>query len=147
MSFVRVAALVLAMTALTGCFGVALTKPPEIRETAIDHTATGIVYKTFASPLMPVRRAALKALRHMKFPIVGDEKRPDGWDIQARNGKHDVKIEFQALTRDATRMRVIVNKGRLFFKDKVTGAEIIARTAAGLRRQKPRRAARIYRRR
>ena len=55
--------------------------------------------------------------------------------ILARASNREIDVEFESITRVATRMRVVVSKGAFFLRDGATGAEIIARTAEMLDRQ------------
>lgn len=132
MTVFRAAALVLGLLALQGCAAIALTAGSVVAGAGVDHTMSGIVYKTFASSLAEMRLATLKTLKRMDMEVVRDEKIDDGWEIEAIALERTIDIEFEALTRRTTRMRVVANKGNIFFKDSATATEIIIQTAEAI---------------
>lgn len=71
----------------------------------------------------------------MAMKVVKDGKDENGWRIEATASERRIEIELERLTRRATRMRVVVNQGTLFFKDAATGTEIIINTAEVLERR------------
>lgn len=124
----RILALVAATLALHGCAAVALTAGGLASGLGIDHTLNGIAYKTFASPVQSLRLAALKTLNHMAFKVSADKKDEKGWNIEASAPSRQIYIELEFLSPNTTRMKVVVNKGSFFLKDKSTGTEIIFKT-------------------
>jgi len=101
----------------------------------VDHTLNGIAYKTFSAPLNNVRFATLKTFDHMGMPLTNDEKIEKGWKLSATAADRTIDIELETLTERATRMRVVANEGKIFFKDSATATEIILQTAQVLDRE------------
>jgi hypothetical protein len=91
-----------------------------------EHTLSGIVYKTFPEPLDNLRTATVDALARMDMEIVDDKPTPEGWFMQASAARRTIDIEFEKLTENATRVRVVANKGDIFFKDAATATAIVA---------------------
>jgi len=100
----------------------------------VDHTLNGIAYKTFAAPLNNVRFATLRTFDHMGMPLTDDEKTETGWKLSATAADRTIDIELESLTDKTTRMRVVANEGKIFFKDSATATEIILQTAQVLDR-------------
>ena len=97
--------------------------------TGVEHTLNGVVYKTFTAPLSNVRIAALKTLDQMDMPVKTDTKAEAGWELSATAADRAIEIELEQLTDRTTRMRVVADKGEIFFKDTSTATEIILQTA------------------
>ncbi|MBI3517235.1 MAG: DUF3568 family protein [Proteobacteria bacterium] len=97
--------------------------------TGVDHTLSGITYKTFTAPLGEVRQASLKTLRQMDMTVTDDRAGEGGWIIQAAATERTIDIELEKLTPNTTRMRCAVDKGGIFFKDAATATEIVTQTA------------------
>ncbi len=132
MKSLRMAALALSLMALSGCAAIALTAGSVAAGAGVDHTLSGIVYKTFASSMAETRLASLKTLKRMDMDVVKDEKTEDGWLISAVANERKIDIELEVLTKRTTRVRVVANKGGIFFKDSATATEIIQQTADAL---------------
>jgi hypothetical protein len=135
MKLVRAAALFVCLAVLGGCAAVALTAGGIAGGAGVEHTLNGIAYKTFAAPIDNVRLATLKTLKRMDMGVRNDAKTETGWQITAAAIEREINIELEAVTQRATRMRVVVSKGDLFFKDAATGTEIIVQTAEALAQQ------------
>lgn len=121
---------------LQGCAGVGLTMLGVGGGTAasagVNHTLSGIAYKTFTAPEAQVHKATLKALNEMSI-MVSEQKTVDR--VRAINGKaneRDVEIELEPLTPKTTRMRVTVIEEGGFFRDSATATEIIIQAATAL---------------
>lgn len=114
---------------LAGCAPVAMTAGGIAGSAGVNHTMSGITYKTFTTPMRSLRVATLKTLNRMEFKVVRDGKSEDGWQIAATAADRTIDIELEQLTPAATRMRVVTNKGDFFFKDSATSTEIILQTA------------------
>ncbi|MDX1483164.1 MAG: DUF3568 family protein [Alphaproteobacteria bacterium] len=125
----------LAALGLTGCAGAALTAGGIAGSTGVNHTLSGIVYKTFTTPVKELRVATLRTLSRMKVKVTDDKKEDFGWRIDATAYQRTIEIELERLTPAATRMRVITNKGSIF-KDSATSTEIILQTAQHLDKAK-----------
>ncbi|TDI66190.1 MAG: DUF3568 family protein [Alphaproteobacteria bacterium] len=131
---------ILAMLAalnLAGCAGVALTAGGIAGSAGVNHTLSGIVYKTFTAPLKDMRIATLKTLNRMQIKVTADKKAEYGWRIDGTAFERTIEIELERLTPAATRMRVTTNKGSIF-KDSATSTEIILQTARRLENTKRR---------
>ena len=97
--------------------------------TGVDHTLSGITYKTFTAPVGEVRQASLRTLRQMDMTVTDDHASEDGWTITAAAAERTIDIGLEKLTANTTRMRVAVDKGGIFFKDAATATEIVSQTA------------------
>ena len=100
--------------------------------TGVEHTMSGITYKTFTAPLQSVRFATLKTFDKMGMKLGDDAVAPEGWKLTATASERLIEVELEKLTESATRMRVVANKGEIFFKDSATATEIILQTAQAL---------------
>jgi len=98
----------------------------------VDHTLSGITYKTFAVSRNQLRFAALKTLHRMDMKVTKDKRTKELHVIEAAALDRTIEIELEPLTRRTTRMRVVANQGQIFFKDAATATEIIVQTAATL---------------
>lgn len=96
----------------------------------VQHTLTGIAYKTFTAPLPRVRSAVKSAFDQMDIRVGATEKMPNGERIRARASDREIEIELEALTGRTTRMRSIARNGLLF--DSATATEIILQTEKAL---------------
>lgn len=101
----------------------------------VEHTMTGITYKTFTAPLGDVRQATLQGLERMEIGVEGDAAVDGGWMLSATARDRTIDIELESVTGRTTRMRVVANKGHIFFKDAATATEIILQTAQALDEQ------------
>lgn len=134
MGIFRFAAVLVAIFALSGCAAVALTAGGIAGGSAVDHTLSGISYKTFNSRLVDVRKATLRTLAQMEIALEDDTHTDEGWKITGTAIERKVHVDLEKLTPSATRMRVVVDVGSFFFKDAATGTEIIIQTAENLNR-------------
>lgn len=130
----RLVPIILSALILQGCAAIALTAGGLAAGQGIDHTLTGITYKTFSTPMNRLRLATLKTLHRLDMKVTDDSKTEDGRRILASAASREIEIEFEILTRRATRMRVIVSKGAIL-KDSATATEIIIQTAETLDRE------------
>jgi hypothetical protein len=112
----------------------------------VDHTLSGITYKTFSVSRNQLRYATLKTLHRMDMKVVKDKREKQYHYIEAAALDRTIEIELESLTRRTTRMRVVANKGEIFFKDAATATEIIVQTAATLDTQSATQQSRKYRR-
>ena len=97
--------------------------------TGVEHTLNGVAYKTFTAPLGNVRVATLRTLNQMDMPVTMDAKTDSGWELSATAADRKIDIELERLSERTTRMRVVANKGEIFFKDTSTATEIVLQTA------------------
>lgn len=135
---IRNLVLLVVLGGVGGCAAAALTAGGIAGGVSVDHTLSGIAYKTFTAPVGNVRLATLQAFKQMEIGIHDDRKTDNGWSIAATAKDRDITVDLEALSPRTTRMRVVVNKGDLFFKDAATGTEIIVQTAEKLEQQSKR---------
>jgi Protein of unknown function (DUF3568) len=122
---------VATMVLVSGCVAVGATALGVGAAVGINHTLTGIVYKTFTEPLPKVKRAALTALYQMEIAVASTEKTKQGELIKAKASNRAIEIEFESLTPKTTRMRVVADSDGIF-KDSATATEIILQTERAL---------------
>jgi hypothetical protein len=99
---------------------------------SVEHTLSGITYKTFAASVDDTRQATLATFGRMAMTVTADAKTEDGWKVSAAAAQRTIDVELEQLTPATTRMRVVANKGDIFFKDASTATEIILQTAQSL---------------
>lgn len=128
----RIVLVLVGLAYLQGCAAVALTAGGLAAGVGINHTLSGIAYKTVVSPLPNVRLATLKTLNRMEINVIDENETEQGWQITADAADRDIKIELEQLTPTTTRMRVTANKENSFLKDSATATEIIAQTVQRL---------------
>lgn len=129
-----------AAVVLQGCASAKVDGPPPntagASVMAIEHTLTGITYKTFTAPADDVHWAARKALGRMDMTVTEETATPGGWRIAASATQREIEIDLEHLTPSTTRMRVVADQGALFFKDVATATEIVVQTAGALEEMK-----------
>jgi hypothetical protein len=118
--------------ALSGCDPVSLTVFGVGTAAGVQHTLSGIAYKTFTAPLPRVRTAVKSALERMDIRIAGTEKIENGDRIKARAADRDIEIEMEALSSRTTRMRSIARRSDGILMDSATATEIILQTEKAL---------------
>ncbi|NQV84321.1 MAG: DUF3568 family protein [Rhodospirillales bacterium] len=128
----RFTAMALGLVILQGCSGVIATAGSMAADAGLDHTLSGISYKTFSTSMDNMRAAAFNTLDRLDMEIADQIRKPEGWTITAIARDRTIEIELEALTRQLTRMRVVANHRGLFFKDASTATEIIIQTAQTL---------------
>jgi hypothetical protein len=126
------AALALAAV-LPACAPVAVTAIGVGASAGIQHTVSGIAYRTFSAPLPDVRAAVREALDHMKIRIGSTWKIDNGVRFKARASDLEIEIDLEVLTPNATRMRSTARNGLLM--DSATATEIIRQTLKALAAQ------------
>ena len=127
-----VVAVLLGSMVLQGCAVAALTVAGVVGGAGIKHTLNGITYKTFNHSVAEVRSGALHTLKDMDMTVTEDTETETGWQITATATNREIDIELERLTKRVTRMRVVTNVGKIFFKDSATAATIITITAENL---------------
>lgn len=130
LGFCRLALLTFLALVLSGCDPVSLTVFGIGTATGVQHTLTGIAYRTFSAPLPKVRSAVKAALGHMDIKIGGTEKIENGERIKARATDRDIDIELESLSPKTTRMRCTARSGVIM--DAATATEIIIQTEKAL---------------
>ena len=124
--FHLIIALAFAST-VTGCASVAVTVLGMGAGAAVNHTLTGITYKTFTAPLPKVKIASIGALNRMGIKPSGSEKQEGNQIVKATAKDRDIEIVLEPISSNSTRMRVIARNGRVLY-DSATATEIIMQT-------------------
>jgi hypothetical protein len=119
--------LVIALSSgLAGCDPISLTAMGVGAAYGVQHTLSGISYRTFSVPLPQVRSAVMGALRHMDIKVASKEQMENGERLLARASDRDIEVELEAITPKATRMRSTARSGLI--RDAATATEIILQT-------------------
>lgn len=118
----------LAFTSMvTGCASVAVTVLGMGAGAAVNHTLTGITYKTFTAPVSKVKIASIGALTRMGIKPSGSKKQEGNQIVKATAKDRDIEIVLEPISSNSTRMRVIARNGRVLY-DSATATEIIMQT-------------------
>ncbi len=120
--------LALSAFALNGCVAVGLTALGVGMATGVSHTLSGMVYKTFTTPQVQVKRATLGALHRMQVKVVDTKRSGSTETIRAKAGDRDIEIDLEALTPATTRMTVTAKKDGGILRDGATATEVILQT-------------------
>lgn len=122
----RVLALGLAI-GISGCDPVSLTAASIGAGVGINHTLTGMVYKTFTAPLKTVESASVRAMNDMGIIVVSSETNDEGERLIIASAKdREIEVRLEPLTKRTTQMRVVASEGVL--KDSATATEIVMQT-------------------
>lgn len=116
----------LAVLGLQGCDPISLTAMGVGASTGVQHTLTGISYRTFTVPMPRVRSAVMTAFERMGIEVGGEEPIENGKRFTAHAADRDIEVELEALSPKATRMRSTAKNG--LFRDAATATEIILQT-------------------
>jgi len=92
----------------------------------VQHTLTGISYRTFTVPLPQVRSAVMTAFHHMDITLGSKETIENGERLTAHASDREIEVELEAITPKTTRMRSTAKNG--LFRDAATATEIILQT-------------------
>ena len=111
---------------LSGCEPVSLTALGVGAAYGVQHTLSGISYRTFSAPLPQVRSAVMGALRHMDIKVGTKDTTETGERFTARAADREIEVELEAITPKTTRMRSTARSG--FVRDAATATEIILQT-------------------
>ena len=117
---------------IQGCSVAALTAGSMAADAGLDHTLSGISYKTLTLSIDNMRAAVFNTMGRLDMDITDQIKTGSGWIILATARNWTIESELESLTRRLTRMRVVVHDGDFFFKDASTATEIIVQTAETL---------------
>ncbi|MGE5526058.1 MAG: DUF3568 family protein [Rhodospirillaceae bacterium] len=124
---IRTAACVAAAFSLAGCEAVALSALGVGGSTAVNHTLTGMTYRTFTAPLPRVKSASVNALNRMGIRVAS-AGRAEGNEVLKANAKdREIEIVLEPVSANTTRMKVVAKNGGLFY-DSATATEIIMQT-------------------
>ena len=116
-----------AFVLLAACEPISLTAVGVGGSAAVSHTLGGITYRTFTAPMPRVKAASLNALGKMGIRVGGTEKVEGGEVVRAAASDRSIEITLEALSPNATRMKVVARNGGIFF-DSATATEIILQT-------------------
>src|SRR5690349_4692041 len=111
MKELRLPFLFVALAALAGCAPVALTALGVGGATAVNHTMTGITYKTFTVPADRVQTASLTALNRMGMTVGSVGKEEGKRVVKASGTDRDIEIVLEPISEQTTRMRVTARNG------------------------------------
>lgn len=128
----RIVLILTASLALPGCAAVALTAGGIASSVGVDHTLSGIAYKTFTAPIDDVESATLAGLKDMAIGVEDSQRTDTGYSIVAAASNREIHVNLEALTPKTTRMRVVAKKDGGFLRDSATATEIIIQTAQNL---------------
>ncbi len=120
------------LASLPGCAAIALTAGGIAGSVGVDHTLSGIAYKTFTAPIDNVESATLAGLKEMEIGVEQKQKTDTGYSILAAASNRHIQVELEQLTPKTTRMRVVAKKDGGIFRDSATATEIIIQTAQNL---------------
>lgn len=120
------AVLALMAFALSGCDPISLTAMGVGAAYGVQHTLTGISYRTFTVPLPQVRSAVMSAFDRMDITVGSEEKIENGERLTAHASDREIEVELEAITSKTTRMRSTAKNG--LFRDAATATEIILQT-------------------
>lgn len=112
---------------LGGCEAIALSALGVGGSTAVNHTLTGMTYRTFTASLPRVKHASVGALNRMGIRVASTT-RAEGNEVLKANAKdREIEIVLEPVSPNTTRMRVVAKNGGLFY-DSATATEIIMQT-------------------
>ena len=100
----------------------------------VNHTLSGISYKTFNSSMSELASATDLALDRMAIEVGERSDIENGRMILAKANDREIEIELESLTPRTTRMRVVAKRG-FILRDAATSTEIIIQTLAALDEQ------------
>ena len=123
-----VAALVGVALVSTACAPLALTALGVGSATAVNHTLTGVTYKTFTMPLPQVKTASLSALNRMGIRVDGSGPQQGNEVVKATGNDRNIEIVLEPISSNSTRMRVIARSSGGILYDSATATEIIMQT-------------------
>ena len=111
----------------SGCASVALTAGAIGASVGVNHTLSGMVYKTFTAPSKSVEKASVRALKDMGIKVDTRETNEDGERLLlAFANQREIEVRLESLTKRTTQMRVVVSEGVI--KDSATATEIVLQT-------------------
>lgn len=112
---------------LSACDPVTLTAASIGAGVGINHTLTGMVYKTFTAPLKTVETASVRAMQDMGITVASQETNEEGERLIVASAKdREIEVRLEPLTPRTTQMRVVASEGVL--KDSATATEIVLQT-------------------
>lgn len=118
--------ILIAAAVSAGCDPISLTAFGVGSATGIQHTLSGISYRTFTAPLPKVQSAAVSALGRMGIKVASTDKVENGVVIKACASDRDIEIQLESISPNTTRMRSTARSGAIM--DGATATEIIIQT-------------------
>lgn len=120
-------ACVMAALTLAGCEALALSALGVGGSTAVNHTLTGMTYRTFTASMPRVKTASVSALNRMGIRVASSQ-RTEGNEVLKANAKdREIEIVLEPVSANTTRMKVVAKNGGIFY-DSATATEIIMQT-------------------
>jgi hypothetical protein len=98
---------------------------------AVSYSLNGTVHRTFSAPLEEVKTAALDTFSLMGIRINSFDSLDQSELIKGATSRRDIEVELEPISSKATRMRVVVREGGLFY-DSATATEIVLQTEKAL---------------
>lgn len=123
----RLAACLAATLSLAGCEAIALSALGVGGSTAVNHTLTGMTYRTFTAPLPRVKHASVGALNRMGIRVASSGREEGNEVLKASAKDREIEIVLEPVSTNTTRMKVIARNGGMFY-DSATATEIILQT-------------------
>ncbi|MBS0337273.1 MAG: DUF3568 family protein [Proteobacteria bacterium] len=117
----------LAVSLLCGCEPLALTAFGVGASAGVQHTLSGVTYRTFTAPSPRVKAAALSALGRMGIKVDSTEKMAGGELIKASTPDRQIEVEIERISANTTRLRAVAKQPGLLY-DSATATEIILQT-------------------
>ena len=112
---------------ISGCDPITLTAASLGAGVGVNHTLSGMIYKTFTAPMKSVEVASVRAMKDMGIKVESRETNDTGDRlILAIANKREIEVRLEPLTKRTTQMRVIASEG--IFKDSATATEIALQT-------------------
>lgn len=123
----RCALVALVASLLCGCEPMALTAFGVGASAGVQHTLSGVTYRTFTAPSPRVKAAALNALSRMGIKVDSTEKMAGGELIKASTPERRIEIEIERISANTTRLRAVAKQPGLLY-DSATATEILLQT-------------------
>jgi hypothetical protein len=118
---------ILITLVVSGCMPLGVTALGLGGSTAVSHTLNGITYRTFTASSGKVKKAAMIALSRMDIKVTSVKTENKIEIVNAAAEGRTIQVQFEALSANATRMRVTAKNGG-FVYDSATATEIILQT-------------------
>jgi len=124
---IRYGILALLSLGISGCVPIALTAAALGASVGVNHTLSGVVYKTFTAPINSVETSTVRAMKDMGIKVVSSEPNEKGERvILGAANKREIVVRLEPLTKRTTQIRVTASEGIL--KDSATAFEIVLQT-------------------
>ena len=112
---------------ISGCDPLTLTAASIGAGVGVNHTLSGMIYKTFTAPMTSVETASVRAMRDMGIKVERRETDETGERLILASARdREIQVRLEPLTKRTTQMRIIASEG--MFKDSATATEIAMQT-------------------